>query len=78
MELARQGTSSLRQRFTSDIPIAYNSITMCTYNLGYYNNVGSGVPSKALPTADTLLTLRIATIAHHKRTFSYEQKAIRG
>ena len=78
MWLARQGTTSLRQRFTSDIPISYNSTTMCTYILDYYNNVGRGVPSKALPTADTLLTLRIATISHHKRTFSYEQKAIRG
>ena len=48
------------------------------YNLDYYNNVGSGVPLKALPTADTLLTSRIATTAHHKQNFSHEQKAIRG
>lgn len=70
MWLARQGTTSLRQRFTSDIPIAYNSITMCMYNLDYYNNnVVRGVPSKALPTADTELLTRVATIAHHKNHF---------
>lgn len=78
MGLARQGTTSLRQRFTSDIPIAYNSTTMCTYILDDYNNVGSEVPSKALPTADTKLTSIIAITAHHKRTLSHEQKAIRG
>lgn len=69
MGIARQGTTSLRQRFTSDIPIAYNSTTMCTYILDYYNNVGRGVPTKALPTADTELLTRLATIAHHKNYF---------
>ncbi len=69
MMVDRQRPTSLRQRFTSDIPIAYNSITMCMYNLDYYNNVGRGVPPKALPTADTELLTRLATIAHHKKFF---------
>lgn len=70
MMVARQRTTSLRQRFTSDIPIAYNSTTMCTYNFDYYNNnAGRGVPTKALPTADTELLTRLATIAHHKNFF---------
>ena len=69
MMVARQRPTSLRQRFTSDIPIAYNSITMCMYNPDYYNNVGRGVPTKALPTADTELLTRLATIAHHKKFF---------
>lgn len=68
MMVARQRTTSLRQRFTSDIPIAYNSTTMCTYNLDYYN-VGRGVLLRALPTADTELLTRLATIAHHKNYF---------
>ena len=69
MMVARQRTTSLRQRFTSDIPIAYNSTTMCTYNLDYYNNVGRGVLLRSLPTADTELLTRLATIAHHKNYF---------
>jgi len=42
---------------------------MCTYKLDYYNNVGRGVHPKALPTADTELLTRLATIAHHKNYF---------